>query len=82
MIITLFEGQRTETYNSLSEAASAAKNWYPDLEEEKRPPWDYKIQTFGGLLAAIEANNRRIASALANDGDCYQRPRLAAVGIE
>ena len=82
MIITLFEGQRTETYKSLSEAANAAKNWYPDLDEEKRPPWDYKIQNFAGLLAAIEANNRRIASVLANAGGCYQKPGLAAVGIE
>jgi hypothetical protein len=30
MIITLFEGQRSETYNSLSEAADAAKNWYSE----------------------------------------------------
>jgi hypothetical protein len=27
MIITLFEGQRSETYNSLAAAADAAKNW-------------------------------------------------------
>jgi hypothetical protein len=30
MIITIFEGQRSETYNSLSEAADAAKNWYSE----------------------------------------------------
>jgi hypothetical protein len=82
MMITLFEGQRTETYTSLSEAANAAKNWYSDLEEDETPPWDYQIQTFNGLLAAIEAHNRRIASAVANADDYCQKPRLAAVGIE
>jgi hypothetical protein len=82
MIITLFEGQRTETYDSLSEAANAAKNWYSDLKEDETPPWDYEIQTFDGLLDAIEAHNKRTASALANAGDYYPKPRLAAVGIE
>ncbi len=44
MIITLFEGRRSETYNSLSEAADAAKNWYSEAGEDA-PPWDYEIQT-------------------------------------
>jgi hypothetical protein len=45
MIITLFEGQRSETYNCLSEAGDAAKGWYSDLEEAALP-WDYEIQTY------------------------------------
>jgi hypothetical protein len=37
MIITLFEGQRSETYNSLSEAADAAKNWHSEAGESDQP---------------------------------------------
>jgi hypothetical protein len=59
MIITLFDGQRSETYNWLSEAADAAKNWYSDLEEDA-PPWDYEIQTYDDLLEAVEEHKKRI----------------------
>ena len=37
MIITLFEGQRSATYNSLSEAADAAKNWHSEAGESDQP---------------------------------------------
>ena len=61
MIITLFEGDRVETYHSLAAAAYAAIAWYCDLEEET-PPWDYEIQSFSGLLEAIEDRKKRIAA--------------------
>lgn len=38
MRITLFEGNRVETFTSLAAAAYAAKTWYSDLENET-PPW-------------------------------------------
>jgi hypothetical protein len=79
MIITLFEGDRTETYDNLAAAANAARSWYSDFEDEM-PPWDYEIQSFEGLLEAIEEHKKRISAALEND--YYPRPRLAAVGIE
>ena len=79
MIITLFEGERTETYKSLAAAANAAKTWYSDLEDET-PPWDYEVQNFEGLLEAIEEHKKRIAAAL--EPPYHFRPRLAAVGIE
>jgi hypothetical protein len=81
MIITLFEGQRSETYNSLSEAAKAAKDWYFDLEVDV-PPWDYEIQTYDDLLEAVEEHKRRIASAVANRDDYCPKPRLTVIGIE
>ena len=34
MRITLFEGNRVETFTSLAAAAYAAKTWYSDLENE------------------------------------------------
>ncbi len=34
MIITLFEGERSETYNSLAAAADATKNWYSEVGED------------------------------------------------
>jgi hypothetical protein len=79
MTITLFEGNRTETYNNLAAAAHAARSWYSDFEDEI-PPWDYEIQSLEDLLEAIEEHKKRIAAALA-DG-CSPRHRLAAVGIE
>ena len=81
MIITLFEGQRSETYKSLSEAANAAKNWYSDLEEDA-PPWDHETQSYDGLLEAIEEHKKRIAAAVANRDDYYPKLRLTAIGIE
>lgn len=79
MIITLFEGNRTETYNNLAAAANAAKTWYSDLENET-PPWDYEIQSFEGLLEAIEEHKKRIADTLEHHYD--SKPRLTAIGIE
>jgi hypothetical protein len=38
MLITLFEGNRVETFTSLAAAAYAAQTWYSDLEKEM-PPW-------------------------------------------
>jgi hypothetical protein len=81
MIITLFEGQRCETYKSLSEAADAAKKWYSDLGEDA-PPWDYEIQTYDDLLEAIEEHKKRVASWVANRDDYYPKPRLTVVGID
>jgi hypothetical protein len=81
MIITLFEGQRCETYESLSEAADAAKNWYSDFGEDA-PPWDYEIQTYDDLLEAIEEHKKRVASWVANRDDYYPKPRLTVVGID
>jgi hypothetical protein len=79
MVITLFEGDRTETYNTLAAAANAARSWYSDIEDEM-PPWDYEIQSFEDLLEAIEEQKKRISLALENH--YYPRPRLTAVGIE
>ena len=81
MIITLCEGQRSETYKSLSEAADAAKKWYSDLGEDA-PPWDYEIQTYDDLLEAIEEHKKRVASWVANRDDYYPKPRLTVVGID
>jgi hypothetical protein len=81
MIITLFEGQRCETYESLSEAADADKNWYSDFGEDA-PPWDYEIQTYDDLLEAIEEHKKRVASWVANRDDYYPKPRLTVVGID
>jgi hypothetical protein len=79
MIITLFEGNRTETYKSLAAAANAARTWYLDLEDGM-PLWDYQVQNFQGLLEAIEEHKKRIAAA--QEPPYHFRPRLAAVGIE
>ena len=79
MIITLFEGNRVETYHSLAAAAYAAKTWYSDLENEM-PPWDYEVESFDGLLQAIEEHKKRIGSN-PRHSRCAS-PRLAAVGIE
>jgi hypothetical protein len=79
MLITLFEGNRVETFTSLAAAAYAAKTWYSDLENGM-PPWDYEIQSFAGLLGAIEEHKKRIAAA-PRHSRCAT-PRLAAVGIE
>ena len=79
MVITLFEGDRTETYNTLAAAANAARSWYSDVKDEM-PPWDYEIQSFEDLLEAIEEHKKRISAAPEND--YHPRPRLAAVGIE
>jgi hypothetical protein len=38
MIITLFEGQRSETYNNLAAAADGAKKWYSEVGEDA-PLW-------------------------------------------
>ena len=81
MTITLFEGQRSETYNCLSEAADAAKEWYSDLEEAA-PPWDYEIQTFDDLLDAVEEHKKRVACAVEGRDDYYPKPRLIVIGIE
>lgn len=81
MIITLFEGERSETYNSLSEAADAAKNWYSHLQEDA-PPWDYAVQTYDDLMEAVEEHKKRIAYAVADRDDYYPRPRLRVIGIE
>jgi hypothetical protein len=81
MIITLFEGQRSETYKSLSEAADAAKKWHSDLGEDA-PPWDYEIQTYDDLLEAIDEHKKRVASWVANRDDYYPKPRLTVVGID
>ena len=79
MIITLFEGNRTETYKSLAAAANAARTWYSDLEDGM-PLWDYQVQNFQALLEAIEEHKKRIAAA--QEPPYHFRPRLAAVGIE
>jgi hypothetical protein len=79
MRITLFEGNRVETFTSLAAAAYAAKTWYSDLENET-PPWDYEIQSFDGLLDAVEEHKKRIAAARRDSR--WAMPRLAAVGIE
>jgi len=81
MIVTLFEGPRSETYYSLSEAADAAKDWYSDLGEDA-PPWDYEIQTYDDLLDAVEEHKKRVASAMADRDDYYPRPRLTVICIE
>ena len=79
MLITLFEGNRVETFTSLAAAAYAAQTWYSDLEKEM-PRWDYEVESFDSLLKAIEEHKKRIATALRHDR--YFTPRLAAVGIE
>lgn len=79
MIITLFEGNRVETFTSLSAAAYAAKTWYSDLENGT-PPWDYEIQSFDGLLEAIEEHKKRIAAAPRHSRCATPRP--AAVEVE
>ena len=79
MVITLFEGDRTETYNTLAAAANAARSWYSDVKDEV-PQWDYEIQSFEDLLEAIEEHKKKISAALEND--YHPRPRLTAVGIE
>ena len=79
MIITLFEGNRTETYKSLAAAANAARTWYSD-QKDGMPLWDYQVQNFQGLLEAIEEHKKRIAAA--QEPPYHFRPRLAAVGIE
>jgi predicted FMN-binding regulatory protein PaiB len=79
MLITLFERNRVETFTSLAAAAYAAKTWYSDLENET-PSWDYEIQSFDGLLEAIEEHKKRIAAAPRNSR--RPTPRLAAIGIE
>jgi hypothetical protein len=81
MIITLFEGQRSETYNSLSEAADAAKNWYSEAGEDA-PPWDYEIQTYDDLLEAVEEHKTRVGSCVAKRDGYYPKPRLTVIGIE
>ena len=81
MIITLFEGQRSETYNSLSEAADAAKNWYSEAGEDA-PPWDYEIQTHDDLLEAVEEYKKRVDSCVTNRDGYYLKPRLTVIGIE
>ena len=81
MIITLFEGQRSETYNCLSEAADAAKEWYSDLEEAA-PPWDYEIQTYDDLLEAVEEYKKRVDSFVTSRDGHYPKPRLTVIGIE
>ena len=79
MRITLFEGTRVETFTTLGAAAHAAKTWYSDPENESLA-WDYEIQSFDDLLAAIEEHKRRIAAARRHSR--WAMPRLAAVGIE
>jgi hypothetical protein len=79
MLITLFEGNRVETFTSLAAAAYAAETWYSNLENGT-PLWDYEIQNFNGLLKAIEEHKKRIAAA-PRHSHCAT-PRLAAVGIE
>jgi hypothetical protein len=81
MIITLFEGERSETYNSLAAAADATKNWYSEVGEEP-PLRDYKIQTYDDLLEAIEEHKTRVASCMANRDDYYPKPPLTVIGIE
>ena len=79
MLITLFEGNRVETFTSLAAAAYAAQTWYSD-RENGTPPWDYDIRNFNGLLEAIQEHKKRIAAAPRNS-HCAT-PRLAALGIE
>jgi hypothetical protein len=81
MIITLFEGQRSETYNSLAAAADAAKKWYSDVGEDA-PLWDYEIQTYDDLLEAIEEHKKRVASRVANRDEYCPKPRLTVIAIE
>ena len=81
MIIMLFEGQRSETYNSLAAAADVAKNWYSEVGEDL-PLWDYEIQTYDDLLRAIEEYKKRVASWVANRDEYYPKPRLTVIGIE
>jgi hypothetical protein len=81
MIIMLFEGQRSETYNSLAAAADVAKNWYSEVGEDV-PLWDYEIQTYDDLLGAIEEHKKRVASWVANRDEYYPKPRLTVIGIE
>jgi predicted FMN-binding regulatory protein PaiB len=79
MLITLFERNRVETFTSLAAAAYAVKTWYSDLENET-PSWDYEIQSFDGLLEAIEEHKKRIAAATRHSR--CATPRLAAIAIE
>jgi hypothetical protein len=81
MIITLFEGQRSETYNSLSEAANAAKNWYSEAGEDA-PPWDFEIQTYDDFLEAVQEYKKRVDSFVTSRDGHYPKPRLTVIGIE
>ena len=74
--IHLRDGERVETFNTLSEAVEAAKNWYRDLATYKLPPWDYEIRDFNGLLTAIDQYKARLAKALGYGKDYHLKLQL------
>lgn len=61
-VITI--GDRIERYTTLSEAVTAARNWYSKLAGKKLPEWNYRIQSVDDFAEAIDNYKARIAKSL------------------
>ena len=80
MRIILVDGDNAETYDSLEQAAAAAKARYSYLEKDgfKLPPWEYPIHNIPDLTAAINDYKARLCAALGRRDEIAAGPRLRA----
>jgi hypothetical protein len=63
-MITLVDGDRVETFETLVEAVQAAKKCYAELADNRLPPWNYSIQNVNDFCWAVRDYNQRLIAVL------------------